>query len=113
MKRLIVYFILIVNSITLKAQTELRLSDAINIAMKNSLDIQLANNSIEANTILNNYGVAGGLPLVTSNLSDNEQVSNINQKLNSGENISRTGAATNNLVAGLAGSILLYNGNRV
>jgi outer membrane protein TolC len=113
MKRLSIYIFLLINSITAKAQNELRLPDAINIAMKNSLDIQLANNSVEANTILNNYGVAGGLPLVTGSLTDNEQVSNINQKLNSGESISRKSAATNNLVAGLTGSILLYNGNRV
>ncbi len=113
MKQLTVYIFLVVTSITVKAQSLLTLPDAINVAMKNSLDIQLANNSIEANTILNNYGVAGGLPLVTSTLTDNETVSNINQKLNSGESITRNGAATNNFILGLTGSILLYNGNRV
>ena len=113
MKQLIVYIFLVVTSITVKAQSQLTLPDAINMAMKNSLDIQLANNSIEVNTIFNNYGIAGGLPLVTSTLSDNETVSNINQKLNSGESITRNGAATNNFVVGLTGSILLYNGNRV
>jgi len=113
MKQLIVYIFLLVTTITLKAQTQLTLTDAINLAMKNSLDIQLANNSVEANTILNSTGVAGGLPVVTSSMSDNETVSNINQKLNTGESISRNGAATNNFVVGLTGSILLYNGNRV
>ena len=113
MKQLTIYIFLVVTSITVKAQSQLTLSDAINTAMKNSLDIQLANNLIEANTILNNYGVAGGLPLVTSTLTDNETVSNINQKINSGESITRNGAATNNFFVGLAGSILLYNGNRV
>ena len=113
MKQLILYIFLVTTSNTVKAQNRLSLSEAINMAMKNSLDIQLANNSIEANTILNNYGVAGGLPLVSSTFSDNETVSNINQKLNTGESISRNGAATNNFVVGLTGSILLYNGNRV
>jgi outer membrane protein len=113
MKRLIIYIFLVVTSITVKAQNQLTLPDAINLAMKNSLDIQLANNSVEANTILNNYGVAGGLPVITGNITNNELVSTINQKLNSGENISRKAAATNNLVAGLSGTMLLYNGNRV
>jgi outer membrane protein len=113
MKHLIVYFFLIVTAVTVKAQKQLTLSEAINIAMKNSLDVQLAKNTIEANTIFNDYGFAGGLPLVTGSFSDNETVANINQKLNSGESITRNGAATNNFVVGLTGSILLYNGNRV
>ena len=35
-------------------------------------------------TINNNIGVAGGLPVVTATVSDNEQVINVNQKLNTG-----------------------------
>lgn len=91
----------------------LRLSDAVNIALKKSLDIQLANNRVEANTINNNYGIAGGLPVVTGTLNDNEQVSSINQKLNTGTTIQRDAAATNNLTTNITGSILLYNGGRV
>lgn len=95
------------------AQDTFRLPQAINIALKNSLDVQLTNNEIEANAILNNYGVAGGLPLVAATITDNESVSNINQKLNTGNTIQRNGAATNNLQVGITGSILLYNGGRV
>ena len=89
------------------------MQQAINIALKNSLDIQLAKNDLEASTILNNIGVAGGLPLVTAGVTDNEQVSTINQKLNTGVNINRNGAAVNGLNSNLAVSMLLYNGNRV
>jgi outer membrane protein len=96
-----------------KAQEVLRLPDAVNIALKNSLDIQLAQNRITGDSILNNIGVAGGLPLVTGNVSDNEQVSSINQKLNSGTDIKRNNAASNAITAGVTGSILLYNGGRV
>ncbi|MBC7689230.1 MAG: TolC family protein [Aquabacterium sp.] len=96
-----------------QAQDTLHLQQAINIALKNSLDIQLAKNDLEASTILNNIGVAGGLPLVTAGVTDNEQVSNINQKLNTGVNIRRSGAAVNGLNSNLAVSMLLYNGNRV
>ena len=113
MKQKVLIIFLLAASYRAGAQNVLRLPDAINIALKNSLDIQLSKNLVTANGILNNYGVAGGLPLVTGSLTDNEQVSNINQKLNTGESISRNSAATNAVVVGVTGSILLYNGNRV
>ena len=91
----------------------LTLQDAINTALKNSLDIQLQKNNVEISTINNYIGVAGGLPVVTANASDNEQVTKVNQKLNNGEVIQRNAAAGNNLSANVTGSILLYNGSRV
>ncbi|MEO7523201.1 MAG: TolC family protein [Ferruginibacter sp.] len=105
---LAVYF-----SLASMAQDTLRLTDAVNIALKNSLDIQLSNNRIEAAGIFNNYGVAGGLPLVTGSFADNEQVTTVNQKLNTGTDINRNNAAANSLGANITGSILLYNGGRV
>ena len=113
MKQTVLYIFLLSASFTVGAQNILRLPDAINIALKNSLDVQLSKNLIEANTILNNYGVAGGFPLVTGSLSDNEQVTNISQKLNTGVSINRNAVVTNIAVVGVTGSILLYNGNRV
>ena len=113
MKQTVLYIFLATACLVAKAQQMLRLPDALNIALKNSLDVQLSKNEVEANTILNNYGVAGGLPLITGSLTDNEQVSNINQKLNTGVSINRNLAETNTAVAGVTGSILLYNGNRV
>lgn len=113
MKRIIRYTFFLFVCTNVSAQNILRLPDAVNIALKNSLEVQLSKNFVESNTILNNYGIAGGLPLVTGSLTDNEQLSSINQKLNTGVSIKRDAAATNNLVAGVTGSILLYNGNRV
>lgn len=113
MKRLFLYFFLLWISGETIGQNILRLPDAVNIALKNSLDVQLARNNVEANAILNHYGVAGGLPLITATLIDNEQVSTINQKLNTGVNIQRDAAATNNLNSNIGGSILLFNGKRV
>lgn len=89
------------------------LDEAIATALKNSYEIQIAKNEVEARTIMNNYGVAGGLPVVTGTLSNTEQISNVNQKLNTGVEISRKGAAGNNTQAGVSAGILLYNGNRV
>lgn len=100
-------------SLLAQAQGVLRLTDAVNIALKNSLDIQLAKNRIEADSIKNNIGIAGGLPLVTANINDNEQITSVNQKLNTGTSIQRNNAAANNLNSNITGSILLYNGGRV
>jgi outer membrane protein TolC len=113
MTKWILCFFMLLAGMSSRAQDVLTLEEAINIALKNSLDIQLATNSVEANTILNNYGVAGGMPLVTGALNDNEQISSINQKLNTGQSISRDAAAVNNLNSNISASILLFNGNRV
>ncbi|HVZ95680.1 MAG TPA: TolC family protein [Chitinophagaceae bacterium] len=91
----------------------LTLQDAINIALKKSLDIQLQKNNVDINTINNNYGVAGGLPVVSASANDNEQSTFVHQKLNSGEEIKRNGAVGNNLTSGVTAGILLYNGSRV
>ena len=43
-----------------KAQSTLRLPEAVNIALKNSLDIQLAKNKISTDSINNNIGLIKG-----------------------------------------------------
>ncbi|MDQ6476898.1 TolC family protein [Dyadobacter sp. LHD-138] len=89
------------------------LDEAISIALKNSLEIQIAKNDMEANTLLNNYGVAGGLPTVNANASNTEQIQNITQELQTGAGTKRRGAEGNNTSAGITASLLLYNGKRV
>lgn len=91
----------------------LTLDEAIATALKNSYEIQIAKNNVEANTLFNHYGIAGGLPVIAATLSNTEQVTDVNQKLNTGVEISRKGAVGNNTQAGVSAGILLYNGNRV
>ncbi|MEI6086188.1 MAG: TolC family protein [Bacteroidota bacterium] len=96
------------------SQQKVSLTDAINIALKNSYDIQLAQNNIEISTLANTYGYAGGLPIVSGTASDNEQVTSINQKFpDPTRDTKRDNVATNNLAVGVTGSVLLYNGMRV
>lgn len=95
------------------AQKSLELKEAINIALKNSLDIQLFQNRVAVDSIYNNYGTAGGLPVVTGSLNDNEQITSVNQKLNTGVEIQRNAAPANSLSANVTAGILLYNGGRV
>jgi len=119
MKRLFFSFPLLLLFATGVAQ-QLRLQDAVSIALKNSLDIQLVKNNQEINIVSNNMGIAGGLPVATLTGSDNEQSVNIKQKISqkvngadTSYNIIRNGATSNQLAASAGGSILLYNGLRV
>lgn len=112
MKRIFV-IILVLPALVASAQQPLQLKDAVNIALKNSLDIQLYQNRVTVDSIYNDYGYAGGLPVVTGALNDNEQITSVNQKLNTGVEIERNNAAANTLTANVTGSILLYNGGRV
>jgi len=119
MKRLFFSFPLLLLFATGVAQ-QLRLQEAVSIALKNSLDIQLVKENQEINVVNNNIGIAGGLPVATITGSDNEQSVNIKQKISqkingadTSYNIIRNGATSNQLAASAGGSILLYNGLRV
>ena len=96
------------------SQQRLTLTDAINIALKNSYDIQIAQGNLDV-TVINNYiGMAGALPSVNGSVSDNEQITSINQKYaDATKNTQRDNVGSNNLAFGVTGSILLYHGKRV
>ena len=111
MKKIFLLSILISHYVS--AQQTLHLQDAVNMALKNNFDIQLAKNNADINTIYNNYGVAGGLPLVIATGNDAEQVTNLKQKLSNGTNTTKSGVTGNTLTAGISAGILLYNGMRV
>jgi outer membrane protein TolC len=110
----IVSLVFIIIGISASAQQKLSLTDVINIALKNSYDIQLAKNNLEISGINNYIGVAGGLPIVTGAASDNEQITTINQKFaDPTRDTQRDNVGSNNLAASVTGSMLLYNGSRV
>jgi outer membrane protein len=119
MKRLFLLNLLFVIK-TLAFSQQMRLPDAVSIALKNSLDIQVVRNNLNINEVSNSYGFAGGLPLVTASGSDNEQSVNIKQKISqkingidTSYNIIRNGATSNQLTGGASGSIVLFNGLRI
>lgn len=95
------------------AQQQITLNDAINLALKNNLDIQISKNNVSVASINNHIGVAGGLPTVTANASTNQQLTGLNQELSNGTSTNRNSVMSNNSAVGFIGTFLLYNGGRV
>jgi outer membrane protein len=97
----------------LAAQRTLSLDEAVQLALRKNLNIELVRNDAAAAQMLNHYGVAGGLPTVTGTANDQAQVTNLYQKLSTGTEIARNGAVGNNLSASITGTMVLYNGMRI
>ena len=96
------------------AQKNLSLNEAIQTALKNSYDIQLVENNLAIAKNNNNIGVAGGLPTITNNSSNNNTLTTINQTFpDANRNTSRNGVDGSTLNNGLNASMLLFNGYRV
>ena len=114
MRKMLVLFLVLSFGKPLLAQQTLTLSDAINIALKNSFDIQLAKNNLSISAITDDVGFAGGLPTVNATINDNEQVISINQKFSEpSRDVKRSNVGSNNLSAGVVASMVLYNGSRI
>ena len=88
MKKLYFLFILVFPVLGM-AQPVLTLKNAIDTTLSNSFDIRIAGNNVGINKVNNSYGVAGGLPSINASVSDNQSITNVNQKLNSGTEIKR------------------------
>ncbi|MDX2191182.1 MAG: TolC family protein [Bacteroidota bacterium] len=95
------------------AQDTLTLNEAIDIALQNNFDIRIAKNNLTAAKQNNTLGVAGGLPSVSANVSDNQAYNNIYQKLATGQEIQRNNASVNSLNGGINATYTLFNGFRV
>lgn len=96
------------------SQEHLTITDAVNIALKNNIGIQIAQNSVAISVINNNYATAGGLPFVGASASNNEQIISINQEYaNPANNKTSNNTASNSITAGVSSSMLLYNFGRV
>ncbi len=108
------FFIFLCYACDSYGQPPLQLQGAINAALQNSFDIQLAKNDLGINSIYNNIGIAGGLPVVTGAATDRETVTSLNQKYSDAtRNASRNNAAANTANSNVEISFLLYNGMRV
>jgi outer membrane protein len=112
MKKGLFYILLLVPYIT-GAQVPLSITNAIDTALKNNYDIQIAKNNTEISKINNTYGVAGGLPSINATASDNRSLINLKQKTSSGINISQNNVNSSSYNAGVTAGIVLFNGFRI
>jgi outer membrane protein len=112
MKKIFLYMVLFLPFIGV-AQTTITLKSAIDTTLRNSFDIQIAGNNLEISKINNTRGVAGALPLVSASVTDNQSITNVNQKLNSGVEIKKSSATGNTMNSGITAGIVLFNGLKI
>ena len=97
-----------------EAQQLFTLRNAIDTALRNNYDIQIAKNYVEIATMNNTYGVAGGLPYVSANAGDNGSLTTINQEFNDGTpNTNVANKGENAVNAGVSAGIVLFNGFKI
>jgi outer membrane protein TolC len=89
------------------------LKQSLDLAIKQNLDIQIAQSDLEIATINNNWGNAGALLVVTGNIGNSEARTNINQKLANGSSIERNNVANSSINANIGVSWRVFNGFRI
>jgi len=110
----IVLLLGLVFSQEINAQNNLSLKEAVTIAIQNSYDIKLVENNLSIAQNNNNYGVAGGLPTVTANGTNNNTLTTINQTFpDASRNTTRSGVDGSTLNGGLTATMILFNGYRI
>jgi outer membrane protein len=87
--------------------------EAVQEALKNNLQIEISRKDLEAAQLNNSWAMAGRWPSLNATVSDVESVTNLNQKLSNGSEISRDGALTNNFTANLVFNWRVFQGFRV
>jgi outer membrane protein len=89
------------------------MQQALDLALKQNLDIQLAQSDLDIAIINNNWGNAGALPTVVGNLGNSEARTNINQKLANGSSIERNNVANSSINANVGVSWRIFSGMRI
>jgi outer membrane protein len=106
--------VLIFSQEKIAAQNNLSLKEAVTIAIQNSYDIKLVENAASIAKNNNNYGVAGGLPTVSANGTNNNTLTTINQTFpDASRNTTRSGVDGSTLNGGLSATMILFNGYRI
>lgn len=95
------------------AQQTMDLSQAMQLALKNNLDLKIAENEALIAHSNNHAGNAGMLPSVTFNAGGTPAMTNINQKFTNGTVIERNNVLSNAVNANLIASYTLYDGKRM
>ena len=111
---IVLLLVLLFSQEKIAAQNQLSLKEAVTIAIQNSYDIKLVENNASIAKNNNNYGVAGGLPTVTANGTNNNTLTTINQTFpDPSRNTTRSGVDGSTLNGGLTATMILFNGFRI
>ena len=111
---IVLLLVLLFSQEKIAAQNNLSLKEAVTIAIQNSYDIKLVENNLTIAQNNNNYGVAGGLPTVTANGTNNNTLTTINQTFpDPSRNTTRSGVDGSTLNGGLSATMILFNGYRI
>lgn len=115
MQKLILGLIIILfSSAVLCAQEKLTIQKAVTTALQNSYDIKLVENTAAIAKNNNNYGVAGGLPTVTSTVTNNNSLTTIHQTFpDATRNTTKSDVDGTTLNGSLNLSMILFNGFRI
>lgn len=113
MKLKLIIILMCSSVLSVCAQDLITLNQAVEIALKNNLDLLIANNDAKQAENNNHAGNAGMLPSVSLNVSDNPSLSNINQKFTNGTSIEKNGVSSNAFNAGLVISYTLFDGKKM
>lgn len=103
-------FIVLLSAYNVKAQEVLTVDQAIELALKNNYDVQLAKNDAEIARLANTPGNAGMLPRLSATLTDNFSYSHLDQKLANGTETHKDGVTANTVVPSLNFSWTLFDG---
>jgi len=111
---IVLILVLLFSKEKIAAQNNLSLKEAVTIAIQNSYDIKLVENSLSIAKNNNNYGVAGGLPTVTATGTNNNTLTTISQTFpDASRNTTRSGVDGSTLNGGLSATMILFNGYRI
>lgn len=110
MKRIIIFMIFSLIITESGFAQYMSLQAAIDTALKNSYDIAILRNNKEIAGLNNSYAIAGGMPVIGANLSDD--FNQITSTENNGDQSYNHGIE-NVLVAGMKAEMTLYNGKRI
>lgn len=102
--------ILLIACNCLHAQDSLTIEQAIQSALSHNYSVLITKNTQEISKINNNWANAGAVPSISATANKTIGVSNIQQELNSGNTINKTGAVNQNLNAGLGINWRVFDG---
>lgn len=113
MNKLLAAFMLLASAPMFSQSGVLTLQDAMSIALKNSLQIEVARNDFEITQNNNHAGNAGILPSVTLNVTDNPSLTNIHQELVNGTVIKSDNVGANTFNANIQVGFTLFDGGKM